>query len=498
MEQPQSQSRPISPEALSQAVTDNSPTDEPNGTVENTTQTDMQTESDAAVMVGADHNIVSKTETETLAPSTPTVYSPLVTVPSPASSRSLNSHKSLVMSTTPRVPSNLRMVIAPEPQDADNEGRGREDSNGMYDRNGETSGAWLEKPYRRSTSLDPHQTFIQDKRLSHSPMLRREWSEPMLAALSKRPASSIKCLPYPHTLDSYIQKQRPHSLNTLSNASCRLSIVTVDQEYKEYSYKKQADITVRPSMLRGWVRRFGGKLMYSFGQAIASPTLILKGNHEVTHGTIQMNMSRHGAARNKERVQNKGSNRLLRKKMTSLKVREDALNKRGMPIVSQKLSINNDSDDTHEPAAMLVKDSTTSSATELSTSHAVDIMEIAAAAEVAANMEIAAMASSMLSTRLLDNINAVEAESSYYSPYVATGTITGITSDISQSENLNSPLSGSTCSNSTELSAKDMTTTDKTLPGGEITSTLSKELAKDINYNIPSSTNGEKIALSAQ
>ncbi|KAJ2509637.1 hypothetical protein GGI11_005793 [Coemansia sp. RSA 2049] len=470
MEQLQSQPQPISSEALSQAVTDNSPTGEFNGAVEDTTQADIQAESDAAVIFGADQHIASKTETETLAPSTPTAYNPLVAAPLPAPSRSLNSQKSLVMSATPRVPSNLRMVIAPEPQDSDNDGLEREYGNGMYDRNGETSGAWLEKSYRRRTSLDPHQALLQDKRLSHSPMLRREWSEPTLAALSKRPASSIKCLPYPHTLDSYIQKQRPHSINTLSNASCRLSIVTVDQEYKEYSYKKQADITVRPSMLRGWVRRFGGKIMYSFGQAIASPTLILKGNHEVTHGTIQMNMSRHGAVRNKERVQNKSSNRLLRKKMTSLKVRKDALNKRGIPIVSQKRSINNDSDSTYEPAAILVKDSTTYSTTELSVSHTVDIMEIAAAAEVVANMEIAAMASSMLATRLSDNINAVEAESSYGSPYVATENIAGITSDISQSEDLNSPLSGSTRSNSTDVNAKDMSATDRNTSRGEITS----------------------------
>ncbi|KAJ1652481.1 hypothetical protein GGF38_005347, partial [Coemansia sp. RSA 25] len=92
-----------------------------------------------------------------------------------------------------------------------------------------------------------------------SPMLRRDSYGPTLMNLIDRPVDKSKCLPYPHTMDCYTPRPRPHSLNTLSSVSCRLSIVTLDQEYQEYSYKKKAHVAVRPSAVRGWVKLFRGK-----------------------------------------------------------------------------------------------------------------------------------------------------------------------------------------------------------------------------------------------
>ncbi|KAJ2910139.1 hypothetical protein GGI21_001174 [Coemansia aciculifera] len=121
-------------------------------------------------------------------------------------------------------------------------------------------------------------------------------------------------------MDCYTPKPRPHSLNTLSSVSCRLSIVTLDQEYQEYSYKKNAQVAVRPSAVRGLMKLFRGKVKYSVGQVIASPSLILQGNRDISRGTAQMNVSRCHKQRKRSEMQSNCdtvSKRLLRKSVIS-------------------------------------------------------------------------------------------------------------------------------------------------------------------------------------
>ncbi|KAJ2340408.1 hypothetical protein GGF43_006416, partial [Coemansia sp. RSA 2618] len=92
------------------------------------------------------------------------------------------------------------------------------------------------------------------------PILRKEISEPVLTRFANRSASSIKCLPYPHTLDSYMRRPRPCSISTVPSSPYRFSIVTTDHEYKEYSYKKGTDVVVKPNMMRGWFLKLSGKI----------------------------------------------------------------------------------------------------------------------------------------------------------------------------------------------------------------------------------------------
>ncbi|KAJ2480339.1 hypothetical protein EV174_003757 [Coemansia sp. RSA 2320] len=93
-----------------------------------------------------------------------------------------------------------------------------------------------------------------------SPILRHDHYEPTLMHLIDKSDDKSPLVPYLQTIDSYTPKQRPHSLNTISSMSCRLSIVTVDQDYYEYSYKRNAPVAVRPSAVRGWMRTLSGRV----------------------------------------------------------------------------------------------------------------------------------------------------------------------------------------------------------------------------------------------
>ncbi|KAJ2747266.1 hypothetical protein GGI20_000691 [Coemansia sp. BCRC 34301] len=92
-----------------------------------------------------------------------------------------------------------------------------------------------------------------------SPIPRRESHGPALASLVGKPVDRSKCLPYPHTMDCYTPKPRPHSLSTISS--------------------------------------------YSVGQVIASPSLILQGNRDISRGTAQINLSRHQHQRKRSEIQ---------------------------------------------------------------------------------------------------------------------------------------------------------------------------------------------------
>ncbi|KAI9504167.1 hypothetical protein GGI25_001291 [Coemansia spiralis] len=353
--------------------------------------------------------------------------------PSSAALRPILSRKSLIMSSTPRVPSNLRMVVAPASVDAEHDGAEYEKDTKVSGIAGSSSSSDGSRASEYTVQLSSLQTtFSQGVQMPQSPMLRREWSEPMLTNFVKRPASSIKCLPYPHTLDSYIPKQRPRSLNTLSNASCRLSIITVDRDYKEYSYKKQADVSMRPSKLRGWMRRFSGKIVYSLGQLVASPSLILKGNHDITYGNMQMNMSRQN-----ESASSKDNNRLPSRKEES-----------GSSTKPQKHKYKGSASNMTLPQK--------STATQkMTTLRAMNVVEMAAAAESVADLEIAETAASLLSARLSDNNSSsvLVMHRRRFSDATTAG-LPSTTANSPGESNVNSPLTGPTRSGSTELTIK--------------------------------------------
>ncbi|KAJ1805999.1 hypothetical protein LPJ56_005227, partial [Coemansia sp. RSA 2599] len=175
------------------------------------------------------------------------------TQPSP-SPRILN-RKSLIIRTAPRVPSTLRKVVeatSPESKDSAGVPAGQRPATALAASGALNAGMPM---WMLSSDSPPLPTL--STRIS-SPALRSDYSEPTLTSLIDRSAST-KCLPYPHTLDSYIPRRRPQSVNTVNSVSCRLSIITVDQVYTEYSHKKKMHVVVRPSKFRGWMRRFGGR-----------------------------------------------------------------------------------------------------------------------------------------------------------------------------------------------------------------------------------------------
>ncbi|KAJ1859920.1 hypothetical protein LPJ73_001622 [Coemansia sp. RSA 2703] len=199
--------------------------------------------------------------------------------------------KSLIMKSVPRVPSTLRKVVdvtSPDSSDNIEEMHAHSDERPatIYSTNSSTHSRtnemWIHSPDTPPLPALPASMS--------TPALRRYHEEPSLMNIIDRPANNVKCLPYPHTLDSYIPRPRPRSLNTVNSASCRLSIITTNVEYTEYSYQKKAHVVVRPSRVRGWARRFGGRVKFTVGQILASPTLILRGNRDMARGTAQISL----------------------------------------------------------------------------------------------------------------------------------------------------------------------------------------------------------------
>ncbi|KAJ2300870.1 hypothetical protein IWW55_003864, partial [Coemansia sp. RSA 2706] len=137
-----------------------------------------------------------------------------------------SAHRSALMSTTPRVPSALRKVVDTK-DESDTESAGEE-----YGRR---------RSLRIGSAAPTRGPGGWDADLALMPALRKEHSEPALTYLVNRPSSSVRCLPYPHTLDSYERRPRPSSVGAAPSAPYRFSIVTTNQAYTEYSYKKGAD-----------------------------------------------------------------------------------------------------------------------------------------------------------------------------------------------------------------------------------------------------------------
>ncbi|KAJ2727204.1 hypothetical protein GGI07_000088 [Coemansia sp. Benny D115] len=309
--------------------------------------------------------------------------------------------KSIIMKSAPRVPSNLRMVVdaieadpdtgcdsasAPEnrPMTAPGTALGSESHRASYTR-------LLSQAHSPDTSPLPSLS----SRVS-SPIMRREYAEHSIMSLAGRSANSEICLPYPHTLDSYIPKQRPHSLNTINSTSCRLSLTAKDLEYTEYSYKTKTNVVVKPSMMRGWTRMVGGKIKFTIGQIVASPSLILKGNRDIACGNAQMNLSR----TNKSTLPNHASfdkgldfgfSNVFSRRSTIIAADSTSSTSSGSSSIkrlsqSSKVTFS-------EPS------SAGGIAVPKMPAKSISVIEMAAAAELAADLELAEVTTALLSTR---------------------------------------------------------------------------------------------------
>ncbi|KAJ2816557.1 hypothetical protein FBU31_006533, partial [Coemansia sp. 'formosensis'] len=182
-------------------------------------------------------------------PSTPPKRNSLIFLRKPAMSN-----------TAPRVPSTLRLVVdggaAVSPEDYVSDENDDDITAAATDATTADSSMTPIIPLPIISTLQPTMAVSP----TPSPILRQvNGHGPTLMSPIDKPVDRSKCLPYPHTMDCYTPRPRPHSLNTLSRVSCRLSIVTLDQEYQEYSFKKNAQVSVRPSAVRGWMKMFRGK-----------------------------------------------------------------------------------------------------------------------------------------------------------------------------------------------------------------------------------------------
>ncbi|KAJ1877322.1 hypothetical protein H4R99_007336 [Coemansia sp. RSA 1722] len=329
----------------------------------------------------AAQNAVSSTET-----AHPEVPHSELSQAQPASSPRILNRKSLIIKTAPRVPSTLRKVVdATSPESSDNIGvsLGQRPATALA-ANGANNANNASMPMWMLSSNSPPLPSLSSR--VSSPVLRSDYSEPTLTNLIDR-SSTTKCLPYPHTLDSYIPRQRPQSVNTVNSVSCRLSIITVDQEYTEYSYKKKKYVVVRPSKFRGWMRRFGGKVKFTVGQIVASPTLILQGNRDMTRGTAQMSLSE---IKKKSRPQSMASaNNSLGNRLTRTNTASEASG--SSPQSSQRGQ--------KASAVSTIKALSPQQRIKQPT-RSLSVIEMAAAAERAAELELAEVTASLFSKRL--------------------------------------------------------------------------------------------------
>lgn len=206
-------------------------------------------------------------------------------------------------STAPRVPSALRMVVDAKTMDKLHTMKdASEYNNNIQEPQVAITVAQLSAETVDEDMFSPptgsHALHIL--KTPSSPSLR--WShhtEPSIQELVTEKRTDSNCyLPYPPLPDnrnsnSIVPKARAQSLNTLSGASSyHLSIITEGQDYTIYSPKKGHEVAIRPSVIRGWTQYIRGKIAYSFGQAIASPTLITRGNSYMWKGTAQMQLSK--------------------------------------------------------------------------------------------------------------------------------------------------------------------------------------------------------------
>ncbi|KAJ2287105.1 hypothetical protein IW141_005024 [Coemansia sp. RSA 355] len=340
-----------------------------------------------------------------------------------------------LLKTAPRVPSTLRMVVDTEDES---------DTECNYDGGGQHR--LLQTA--NSVAMRSNSEWYADP--APLPMLRKENSEPTLTRFANRSANSINCLPYPHTLDSYVRRPRPCSASTAPPSPYRFSIVTTNQEYKEYSYKKGADIVVQPSMMRGWFLKLRGKIKYSIGQVVASPSLILRGNRDITRGTARVNLSR-----KQQKTAHDDTNKLKRKSLvlTSGSNENHISNNNGRRVsdVSQA-----DSDNYHV--------SWTNAKTE---NDAVSVVELITAAENVAEAEIAEAATAVSSRRTSGERNSIlelRIQSNSEVTEVTLGN--GISSCGSSSKSIDSPPGDAVCAESKATMAGCAVFLDKTTDEG--------------------------------
>ncbi|KAJ2193416.1 hypothetical protein GGH18_002555 [Coemansia sp. RSA 530] len=135
-------------------------------------------------------------------------------------------------------------------------------------------------------------------------------------------------------------------------------------------------------MMRGWFLKLRGKIKYSIGQVVASPSLVLRGNRDITRGTARVNLSR-----KQQKTAHDDTNKLKRKSLvlTSGSNENHISNNNGRRVsdVSQA-----DSDNYHV--------SWTNAKTE---NDAVSVVELITAAENVAEAEIAEAATAVSSRR---------------------------------------------------------------------------------------------------
>ncbi|KAJ1823266.1 hypothetical protein LPJ60_001696 [Coemansia sp. RSA 2675] len=321
--------------------------------------------------------------------------------------------KPAMANTAPRVPSTLRLVVdggtAACPEDAVGD-----DSDDDVTAVANPSPTAIAAPDSSmpTAGRQPILNTVQPAALNSqmpSPFLRLNDSHgPALASLVNRPVDKSKCLPYPHTMDCYTPRPRPCSLNTHSRASCRLSMVTLDQEYQEFSFKKNARVSVRPSAMRGWMKMVRGKVKYSVGQVIASPSLILQGNRDISRGTAQINYSRQQQQHKRPEVQRSRTSISIKLSRRSLLSKSDLVDESksssssggsgGSGGYSSRLRAywQQTRNDKPVQGTLLLAQNSALSERPLS------VIEMAAAAETAAEVELAETSASLRSIRNME------------------------------------------------------------------------------------------------
>ncbi|KAJ2135690.1 hypothetical protein IW136_004180 [Coemansia sp. RSA 678] len=323
-----------------------------------------------------------------------------------------------LLKTAPRVPSTLRMVVDTEDES---------DTECNYDGGGQhrllQTANYVAMRSNSEWYADP----------APLPMLRKENSEP--------------------TLTRYVHRPRPCSASTAPPSPYRFSIVTTNQEYKEYSYKKGADIVVQPSMMRGWFLKLSGKI-----KVVASPSLILRGNRDITRGTAWVNLSR-----KQQKSAHDDTNKLKRKSLvlTSGSNGNHISNNNGSHISNnngRRVSDVSQADSDNYPVSW------TNAKTE---NDAVSVVELITAAENVAEAEIAEAATAVSSRRTSGERNSIlelRIQSNSEVTEVTLGN--GISSCGSSSKSIDSPPGDAVCAESKATMAGCAVFLDKTTDEG--------------------------------
>ncbi|KAJ1762935.1 hypothetical protein LPJ58_000274 [Coemansia sp. RSA 1591] len=203
-------------------------------------------------------------------------------------------------------------------------------------------------------------------------------------------------------------------------------------------------------MMRGWFLKLSGKIKYSIGQVVASPSLILRGNRDITRGTARVNLSR-----KQQKTAHDDTSKLKRKSLvlTSGSNENHISNNNGRRVsdVSQA-----DSDNYHV--------SWTNAKTE---NDAVSVVELITAAENVAEAEIAEAATAVSSRRTSGERNSIlelRIQSNSEVTEVTLGN--GVSSCGSSGKSIDSPPGDAVCAESKTTMAGCAVFLDKTTDEG--------------------------------